>query len=62
MRKLMFLLLMCLLAISARFERMKLLQLRWDAMEQLHILRSAEVALEIPLTGHMTWEDMLDKK
>lgn len=61
-RVLLILFVMFLLAGSAKLERLKTLQQRQDAMERLYMLRSTEVALEIPLAGNMTWKDMLGRK
>ena len=47
--------------ISAEIKKLDLHQQRRDAMQSFHMLRSAEVVLEIPLTGNMSWKDMLDK-
>jgi hypothetical protein len=30
-------------------------------MEKLHLLCSAAITLEIPLSGNKTWEDLLEK-
>lgn len=61
-RLILFLIMIFMFAISARLERMNLMQQRWDAKERLYMLRSAEVALEMPLAGNMTWTDMLGRK
>ena len=61
-RLLLFLIMMCMFMISAEFKKLDLHQQQRDAMESFHMLRSAEVVLEIPLTGNMSWKDMLDKK
>lgn len=58
-RKLLFLIILCMFAISARLELLNLHQQRIDANEHFHLLRSAEIALKTPLTGTLTWEDML---
>ena len=51
----------CMLYVSGRIILLDLHQQRRDAMESFHLLRSAEVVLEIPLTGNMTWKDILGK-
>ena len=62
MKRLMILFVICMLAIIARVERMNLLQQRQDAIEQLYMLRSAEIVLGVPLAGNATWKDMLERK
>lgn len=60
-RILLFLIMMCMFMISAELKKLDLHQQRCDAMESMNLLRSAEIALDIPLTGIMTWKDMLGK-
>ena len=62
MRRLcLFLIMLCMFGISANLKKLDLHQQRRDAMEHLLLLRSAEVSLEIPLAGNITWGDMLGK-
>lgn len=61
-RLILFLIVICMFAISARLERLNLLQQRYEAMERFYMLRSIEIALEVPLVGSMTWKDMLNRK
>lgn len=58
-RHLAVLIFACLIAICVRLERLNLLQDRYEAEEKLHLLRSAAIALEIPLSGNLPWGDML---
>ena len=50
-----------MLHVSGRIILLDLHQQRINAMERLHLLRSAEIVLEIPLTGNMTWKDMMGR-
>ena len=59
MKRMALLLVICMVVLSVRIQRLNLHQLRRDAIESFNLLRSAEVALDIPLTGNMTWEDLL---
>ena len=61
-RFLLFLLMMCMFMISAELKKRALHQQRREAKEHLNMLHSAEVALEIPLMGNMSWEDLLEKR
>lgn len=61
-RLLLFLIMLCLFVISANLKLLDLHQQRRDAIENLHLLRSAEASLEIPIAGNITWENMLGKK
>lgn len=60
-RGLFLLIILCLFAISARLKLIGLHQQKYDAMEKLHLLCSAAITLEIPLSGNKTWEDLLEK-
>ena len=61
-RLLLFLIMMCMFMISAELKKLDLHQQRLDAVERFHLLRSSEVVLEIPLSGNMSWKDMLGRE
>ena len=54
-RLLLFLIMLCLFAISARLELLNIHQQHRVKMEGVHLLRSAAITLEIPLM-----EELLD--